>query len=748
MAGGTTFMGFGIRIDVLSQGALFAFAQLSTKALALIGVLSEVAGQTMKFEKALADLSRLVVISSGTAEGLKQKMTELGSEILRMSTSSVYAFNEVAEAFSYLMRAGFSASEAIIQLEKSIVLATAVGMDLAEATRTQIRLMNAFAYAGREISNVADMMVQSEIEFMMTTAELNTALNMVGSTAIEAGFSFGQIATALGVMYSAGINASTAGTVLRRALSAVMDVTPSAAESIESLGINMAYFETLVPIDRLRVLAAAIEQIEDPTARLSYAFEIFGIRGVNIMPVLGSLNSDFDELALRIDTASGIAKEAADAFEATLYGKLVMLGQAVQNTMVLIGEMSLTTDGAIKVFTSLAVIVLVVTSAYWKKYIAMFAVKTMTWAEFVASLKLLFLKIQQWLWDLKNTIGLWMLWVAKNANLQAMKQGFIAGIKAIGMKIWNVITNFILSGSYTILSLTVKSATFAVKAFMKALGPIGLLLSIIGAIIMVVRDEFGGFGGIMEMLKPLWNDLKEFFKAFVKIVMALAEALMPLVRVILKVFVKLLAVLIRPIRVLLKLFVQMMPLIEAIVMIIAEIIIAFVSWIEKTGLMNVLMGVFEFVMKAIYVAIALVMNIFIALANAVIWFLNIFRKKDNKIDYIEFMPMKPPTEEEMADPGEDDEGNEIEPPPPDEVNPPDDTGGDLPPGGTDPTPTGTGSDSVSSRGGGGGGQGGDSIAVYIYITPELGEMWDSEAFGDALGKAVALEIRRSRGSSM
>ena len=293
-ARGSTFMGFGIRIDIMSQAAIFAFKQLSTKALAFVSVLSQLTDEFMKFEKAMANLSRLMVMSSGTTANLENRMASLGQTIIQMSNESIFSVYNVADSLDYLMRAGFNSAEAILELEKAMMLATATGMNLADASKTIVRLTNMFAYAGQDTSNIVDQLAQSEMLFAMTTEEMNTALNMAGAVAAEAGMSLAQLATALGVLYSAGLNASTAGTVMRRALAAVLAITGSTEEAISSLGINMAWFETLLPIDRLRVLAQAITSIEEPQERLNVAFEIFGIRGVNILPVLESMMTNFD----------------------------------------------------------------------------------------------------------------------------------------------------------------------------------------------------------------------------------------------------------------------------------------------------------------------------------------------------------------------------------------------------------------------------------------------------------------------
>ena len=741
---GSTFMGFGIRIDIMSQAAIFAFKQLTTKALVLVSVISQVADESMKFERAMANLSRLVVMSSGTVANLEERMTELGQTIIQMSTESIFSVQQVASSLDYLMRAGFNSAESITELEKAMALATATGMDLAEASKTIVRLTNMFAYAGQDTSNIVDQLAQSEMLFAMTTEEMNTALNMAGAVAAEAGMSLAQLATSLGVLYSAGLNASTAGTVMRRALAAVLAITGPTEDAISSLGINMSWFESLLPIDRLRVLAQSITSIEAPQERLNVAFEIFGIRGVNILPVLESMMTNFDELALSIQTAEGIAQTAGDVFRDQLYTKFVMLGQEIQNNMIMLGEWVTSGVEPIIIATTILGGALILLSGSW------FGNTAATVANTVASGLNYLAKMGNWAISGINigvlhaetaAIQTQTIW-QKIAFKERMK-GIWATMKGIFSKIASGGVNLILAGTYGILAASIKIATRATKAFMKALGPIALILSIVAAVIMAVKEDFGGFGGMLQQFKPIFDELKVFFKVIARLVMELAKALMPLVSIVLKSLMGILKVLIMPLRMIMKIFVMLERPIAMIFKVVGFLVQAFVNLIEKTGIMNILMKAFEIVMKIIWAVIAAVVNIFILLANLIIRIINIFRKKDKKIALIEFVPMK--MDEGM--------GAEPAPPtpetPPPGPSPPDDT---VPPSGETPTPpgvtepTGAGGEPVSRSTGGGRGGGGDTFILSVYIFPELAEFWDELEFAEGLATKLAIEMKSSRGA--
>ena len=157
------------------------------------------------------------------------------------------------------------------------------------------------------------------------------------------------------------------------------------------------------------------------------------------------------------------------------------------------------------------------------------------------------------------------------------------------------------------------------------------------------------------------------------------------------------------------------------------------------------MKIFEVVMKIVWGIIAAVINVFIFLANLIIGFINLFRRKDKKIAKIEYVPMK--MEEGMGEepggtPPPDDTDDGGEPSPPDDT---DDPSGNVPqpPTGTT-TPTGSADESVS-KGGGGGGGGGDTYLLNIYIVPEIAEFWDELGFADELASKLAIEMKSRRG---
>ena len=350
------FLGFGIRIDVFGQGAIYGFTKLRAAAMATLAAMNSIIDATVTLEQSMAELTRVVSINADSLEQTTQIVNMLEQEILQLSSNSVFSIEELADSLNLLMRAGEDAYESLKMLKESMVLTTAVGGDLSEVSQMFLRMSNIWKTAGQPIHNMTDKIVQIEKEFMMTTEDLMTSLNMAGAIAAEAGLSFSETATIIGLLTQQGIKASTAGTVLRQAISSLLDPSQTTIDALSSLGINMDKLSELDIIDQFKVISEALGKVTDAQERASIAFKIFGVRGVNILPVLRAMGSQFDELVNKIENSEGKAAEAAEAYEQTLVAKLIKLRNSFVATISAIGSFMDNLGGLIVVLGTTAVI--------------------------------------------------------------------------------------------------------------------------------------------------------------------------------------------------------------------------------------------------------------------------------------------------------------------------------------------------------------------------------------------------------
>lgn len=289
-----TFIGFGIKIDIMSQAALFAFRQLSMKGAILAGVISQLAAEFLQFEKAMASVERMLAITTGSLEGVHSVSGTVRSQIIDMSSDSIFSVQQLAGSFEYLLRAGLNVQQSMEELYRTEQLALSTGMQLNEAAETRIRLIKMWGTEMFKATSLNDQLVKVEQMFTMTTEQLTTAMNTAGAVANLAGLSFAQTAVAIGELVAAGIEASTAGTTLRNVLKALVAPSEGVKTAINELGLSWTQISTLPIDERMEIVSQKILALGSETDMLNAAFEIFGLRGSNVAAILDTLSVSWE----------------------------------------------------------------------------------------------------------------------------------------------------------------------------------------------------------------------------------------------------------------------------------------------------------------------------------------------------------------------------------------------------------------------------------------------------------------------
>jgi len=121
-----------------------------------------------------------------------------------------------------LARAGVSAKEALEASGDSLMLATATGMELAEASGLMANAIRQFSLDTSESAMVASTFVEVANSANTTVPELGEAMKYVGTVASSLGMDITTTATAIGILGDRGVKGSMARqTVARNILGVV-----------------------------------------------------------------------------------------------------------------------------------------------------------------------------------------------------------------------------------------------------------------------------------------------------------------------------------------------------------------------------------------------------------------------------------------------------------------------------------------------------------------------------------------------
>jgi TP901 family phage tail tape measure protein len=228
-AGAAALSTLGLRGAVLAANASF-----------LAGTVAVIAfGKSLQsaanFE---TELNVLRVTAQATEEemaAVSETARKLGADI----TLPGVAAGDAAQAMGALAKAGLSVQDSIDGARGVLQLATAAGIDNAEATQFAANALNAFGLSGDQATHVADVLTNAANSSQGSIQDMGIAFQQVSAVARQVGVSLEDTATLLTLLARNGLAGSDAGTSLRVAFTRLINPTEKAQKVIERFGLNL-----------------------------------------------------------------------------------------------------------------------------------------------------------------------------------------------------------------------------------------------------------------------------------------------------------------------------------------------------------------------------------------------------------------------------------------------------------------------------------------------------------------------------
>lgn len=255
----------------------------------------------------------------------------------RLGRDTSYTAQQAADAMVSLGRMGFSPTEIQASIDAVLNLARSTGTELAEAGDIAANSMRIFGIEASQMSDVADVLTVTANSSAQTLIDLFEALKMGGPQAAAAGESIRETSAAIAVLANMGIKGSLAGTALRKSFSQFAKV--KVQDQLRSVGV-----ETVDANGNLRKMAEIMRDISKvlssmPTAeRLSFAEDIFDIRGSLAGLTLTANTDELDAMLVKLQDVEGVAAKTATAMDAGLGGSFRLWESAVEGSLNAIAE--------------------------------------------------------------------------------------------------------------------------------------------------------------------------------------------------------------------------------------------------------------------------------------------------------------------------------------------------------------------------------------------------------------------------
>ena len=329
-------------LQKIGKVAGLVFDGLSKIGSTFIELAEQVTGADMSFNglaKSVIDyesgMKKVEQLTGASASQMKQ----LNDLALEQAKTTRYSAEEIAEGMTILGQAGLEVDAILGTLPSTLDLATAGGLEMAQATDIMTKSMNQFGMIqGKTAEEIqanatfmANVLTKASNASSTSVESIGEAMKYVGVQAHSMKIPVDQVATAIGVLANNGLDGAQAGTALRRILTQLANPTKNAKQAIKDFNLETAVskIQSGNLTEGLKEMSDKFVSIEDGAERSRMAFQLVGQYGLTgLIALLGSGSKAFDDMTQKMDEAKS-ASEMADEYFKTLEGQMFRLTSTV-----------------------------------------------------------------------------------------------------------------------------------------------------------------------------------------------------------------------------------------------------------------------------------------------------------------------------------------------------------------------------------------------------------------------------------
>jgi|GEM_PF-1153110 len=229
--------------------------------------------------------------------------------------------------------AGWKANQMAEAIKPTLDLAAATQSDLAFTTDTVIATLNQFGLQAQDTERVTNVFAAAIGNSQATMDKLAYSMRYVGPVAHALGYSIEESTAALMGLYDAGFKGEQAGTVLRGALSRLMDPSEDVVEALTSLGLKV---EDVNP--QVHSLADIIDKLKSRNIDAATAVQLFGQEaGPGMLALIaqgGNALRQYEATITGTQAAIAMAEKQLDTFA----GQMKILWSAISEVAIQLGQ--------------------------------------------------------------------------------------------------------------------------------------------------------------------------------------------------------------------------------------------------------------------------------------------------------------------------------------------------------------------------------------------------------------------------
>lgn len=182
-----------------------------------------------------AGMARVRAVTNASTEDFKA----MEAEAKRLGGTTKYTASEAASALENLTRNGLTPTQATVALSKTLQLAQANSISLAEAADMATNTMNGFAMSVDELGTVNDMLSSTAAHSATNVLELAEAVKNAAPLAANCGIGIQETNAALGTLANVGIKGADAGTALKQVFMGLSTESEAGAKALAKYGLQI-----------------------------------------------------------------------------------------------------------------------------------------------------------------------------------------------------------------------------------------------------------------------------------------------------------------------------------------------------------------------------------------------------------------------------------------------------------------------------------------------------------------------------
>lgn len=182
-----------------------------------------------------AGMARVRAVTNASTEDFKA----MEAEAKRLGGTTKYTASEAASALENLTRNGLTPTQATAALSKTLQLAQANAISLAEAADMATNTMNGFGMSVDELDKVNDILSSTAAHSATNVLELAEAVKNAAPLATNCGVGIQETNAALGTLANVGIKGADAGTALKQVFMGLSTESDKGAAALKKYGLEI-----------------------------------------------------------------------------------------------------------------------------------------------------------------------------------------------------------------------------------------------------------------------------------------------------------------------------------------------------------------------------------------------------------------------------------------------------------------------------------------------------------------------------